>query len=824
MAKVKFNTKDFLLRRGEVLAMGAAGFFLLILLIWGATKWTSAMDPDKESKELIRKADAVNQKINTGEASDEDKKPLALPPWMVTKSDLRYAKASDFPMGTSLFDTTGTPNTKRENPIVLPIGEHQVDLVKGAFTGYDIIYDEEGEPLIAVLSKKVESKYDANKLKEAHQLLTNAAKRGQAARDKLKKQDPKNNNQPGTGPGGTGPGTGPGGPVTTPGGPSRPGMGGFPSGIGGSFGGMGGYGSPHGLQGNEYDQQAQRHETAIKYISLKEIDASVRDGKLPALTVIPTRMVVVHAVVPYTKQLEEFKRALRLPNPPANAKPEDIAKSNAEARRWGPWYDGFEVQRRITKVLPDGSIKVIQDWPAPTRDPQDTSGNYKFEEEYIARIDTKKIATHFDEGYIPYFLKPELMLAMPMPQLTKELNVKYPEVTLKAIVDNIEKLKKLNQKEVTQSELAKQVSGSKPSRDIYKPQTADALSGLGYDDTKKFGPTGFPGGTAPPGGPPVPGTGGPGPIGGVGAPKPPTGYGDTGQATPNDVDNYLLRFVDSDVRPGWTYEYRIRLRMWNPNFEQDKLVANPEYAKESYHLLKSKWIQLATVVTVPAESFLYAHDVKTYRDQINTTYPAEGKEATAETKALNKLFQVRDDQAVVEIATWMEQVKAGSSKREPVGAWVVAEIPVGRGEFIGRRQYVKLPLWSSETQQYTLREVPETAAVKRKFLPKGWLVDFSTTSVLVDFDGGKVKTKSSYRFDDKGNLVAGTRNIEEDVGTELLIVRPDGKLVVRNSLVDDADPDRKAISTEWARWLKEVENHKSSGGGSGEPNPFDPKK
>ena len=56
MAKAKFNVKEFLLRRGEVLVMGVAGFFLVVMLLWGANKWGSAMDPDKESKALKTRA------------------------------------------------------------------------------------------------------------------------------------------------------------------------------------------------------------------------------------------------------------------------------------------------------------------------------------------------------------------------------------------------------------------------------------------------------------------------------------------------------------------------------------------------------------------------------------------------------------------------------------------------------------------------------------------------------------------------------------------------------------------------------------------------
>jgi hypothetical protein len=253
--------------------------------------------------------------------------------------------------------------------------------------------------------------------------------------------------------------------------------------------------------------------------------------------------------------------------------------------------------------------------------------------------------------------------------------------------------------------------------------------------------------------------------------------------------------------------------MWNPNTGQDKFVANPEFAKKSYETLYSQWTQLSQPITVPAEDFLYAHDVKTYREQIAAAYEKE--------KELLAKLQVKDHQAVVQVTRWMEQVRTDTgSKREPVGAWVVAEMPVGRGEYVGRKTYVKLPLWSSELQQYVLREVTDKV-VKGRDQPKGWLVDFSTKAVLVDFEGGRVKTRVNVRFDEKGNLTSSSRTIDEDAGTEMLIVRPDGKLVVRNSLVDEADEDRKAVTSKWAEWLKVVETRKAPTGDMGEMNPFD---
>ena len=84
--------------------------------------------------------------------------------------------------------------------------------------------------------------------------------------------------------------------------------------------------------------------------------------------------------------------------------------------------------------------------------------------------------------------------------------------------------------------------------------------------------------------------------------------------------------------------------------------------------------------------------------------PIDGNKVTA---WLNNLLQVKENQAVLQVATWMEQVRTDGGKREPVGAWVVAEMPVGRGDYVGRKQFIKLPLWSSETRQYLLRDIPD---------------------------------------------------------------------------------------------------------------------
>ncbi|VTS10754.1 unnamed protein product [Gemmata obscuriglobus UQM 2246] len=570
---------------------------------------------------------------------------------------------------------------------------------------------------------------------------------------------------------------------------------------------------------------------------LADIDKELAAGRNPALTVIPVRLVTIHAAVPYKQQLEEARRALRLssPVPIPDGKggfrnQAELDAAEAEARRF-VWYDGFDIQRRETQVMSDGQVRVIQEWGEVVPKDNRSDFNYKFEEKYIEKIHTRAVGHHYDEGFLPYFLKPEMMLSMPMPLLAPDLKVKYPEIRLKSITDNIKKLEDAAKPKVTASELAKQLQGQTSRIGLYGGSTNTAgLFGNGGDS---FGGVSMPGGSpgAMPGGPMGirPGPGGspgapplPGGSSGPGGPGGPGGFGfGAGGPPPVEVENFLLRFVDCDVQPGRTYQYRVRLKMQNPNYQQDKLVADPASAK--VQVLYSKWKQLDRPITVPPESFLYAYDTKAYRENTETEYAGQ--------KELLKRLQLQDHQAVVQMASWMEQVRTESGgKREPVGAWVMAEMPVGRCEYIGRKQFVKLPLWSSESQppQYVLREVPEKiipAKGKEAPQPKGWLVDFSTKSILVDFEGGRVKSRFTIGFDDKGNLMNRTRAVDEDASTEMLIVRPNGELLVRSSRADENDENRTDIASKWTDWLKMVESRRIGGGGMGdENNPFGPKK
>ncbi len=764
--KSKIDFKQLLLNKGEYIALGVAGFFLVILLFSGVGKWLSAQDPAKIADGLKTSAKSVHTKISGTQISPEDEKATVLPPWVTKENKYPPVDVLDFPTTGPQFDPIAKPDTKKENPNVFGLqgANYQVDLTRCSFQAFDIRMDGQGNAQIAVIADKTILKMDET---EKRRLIRNFKKTSERLLELEKRQ---NSNPIPAGPAGVGPGgpggMGPGG--MGPGmGPGRPGLGGSGSMGPGGPGGMGLGGRPGG-QG--FDTNGQRTEKTIQYIPIEDLDKEMANGKIPAMTVIPFEAVIIHAEIPYKKQIEEIKRALRL-------------SSNADAMKWGPIYDGYEVQRKVSRVV-NGQLEEVSGWSP-----------YQFEDTYQEKVNSKKLADTIEGGFLSFFLRYEMALALPLPQLVTELG-SYPDIRLENINNTIKKLKESGQKNVQPSDTLERLRGRKPRNEMYQLQSAG--------DT---GASAFYTGLGGPGAPPkqMSGTG-------TGTPPALMAYrpgmmdsSNTNSATPVEIDQLLLRFVDVDVIPGLTYEYQIRLRMLNPNFDRPTEVANPVYAKAE--VLYSPWVGFLDQITIPPKQFLYAADVATYRKSIEETY-ANARDPKE--RELRDRLQVKDNQAVVEICEWKEQVRTDSGKREPVGAWIVADIPVARGEYIGRKQYVKLPLWSSETKSYVLREITSTAGKtgpKEPTQPKGWMVDFSTSTpeILVDFEGGRVQTR------------LGSKTISEDVDSELLILDPrNGKLTIKKSIVDEADDKRKKIVGLWTKWITEVDKRKEGGGAAGD--------
>jgi hypothetical protein len=614
-------------------------------------------------------------------------------------------------------------------------------------------------------------------------------------------------------------------PTTRP--PARQPIGGgnqLPGGAGTSGPGSGGpgirggeTGGGPGVPGSDPNAQLGNRADIVVY---KTYEEAAKLNLPPALTLKPVRMAVVQLSFPLKEQLEEIKRALRLRNlteainesgpaglmqpgggiiPGGGIRPPGSPAMQGPTRLPGggdgggilqpggpggpgtgglqsaagvsPVFEGIEVRRRQTTPTGQSTNWEVIDHEG------------RFWDEFV-RFDAPFVQ---ESGMMPYFIRPEQRLTCPMPLLADGIDPNYPPtVRLSTIYANAEELKKKSLGPKPADEMRNRFQQG--SNNPYAPSQFGNLGGQ-FTPGLNNGEGNRGGGGIMPGLTPRP------MMPGSGDPQEPM----TPQPNdPNkiDVEHLLLRFIDTDLRPGYSYEYQVRVRMRNPNYQKKDNVARDADAliKE----IEGAWYQVPQKLTVPTESFLYATDSSAFEKAV--------QDLAKETNS-NQLPQLNDLQdlaagrrAVVQMQQWFQQVVLPGDKREPVGSWVVVEMPVTPGEYIGRRTYLQLPLWSAGVGNYTFRALSDDLKkvlgltnTKPEVMPKGYFIhDFRTKHLLIDFHGGKSRSS-----------IGGTL-VNDEAASELLILRDDGKIEVRNEMVDTNIKERKDRDQLWAKWLKEV--------------------
>jgi hypothetical protein len=559
---------------------------------------------------------------------------------------------------------------------------------------------------------------------------TTAENLGKRAKNKPKK--------PANAPAAPGPGMGMGGP-----GMGGPGMGGPGMGMGGPGMGMGGpgmgmgggsMGGPPGgmpgMGGPLGSGSGGANTGELKQLGIEAVAIEKFDPKSmrPARFVKPVRMVVVNASFPYKRQLEEFQKQLRY-----NSLGEYLG--NAKDL---PEFRGFNVQRQVR--LLDGTM--VQAW-----------SDLDWLENYKAIYSEKDEEDYKDpEELVKFKIIPDLSsaLCLPLPMLSRDK--KYPPVTMTTINNALEKLKK---------------AGEPPKTG---PLGGDRFKGEG-------GPFGKPADTGKPKTPPSD-TGTPG------------GNQAAAAAATSVQEAILIRFVDVNIQPGYQYEYRIQLKVANPNLGMEKKVGRPEDAtiKELVgpyaEVMFSKDGRKTTGIAVPPETFVYAytHDTRT----------------------------PRPDHAHVQVQSWMSQVrtdKTNANAVDEVGDWIVEDLDVARGQYVAGIKPVKLPVWDPKHDHYQFKDAkgsrPGTTAANKGAVP----IEFGAGALLVDFEGGKAV------FQVKG------RTVIDEPGIEMLMVTADGRLIVHNSAADKHDPNRLAREKDWLAWQEETKNavDKTKPAGSNDP-------
>jgi hypothetical protein len=810
MAKVDF--KKLLLENGEKGLMILGGVGLGGLLLWSVA--TALGGPDSPST-VTKKLDDQANRVNSAIARTEGGEVEPLPEWVKKPANFQIVDATQYPLRTPVYEPVNEPSKLRDLPPVLtPVppargGGVQVGLVRAPMPAYDVI-ERDGKVLIGVI-KKVS--IGANDKKVINDLRNNRPNRPAPRANPGGQQPPPG--QPGGFPGGGLPGGLPGG------GPAAGGGGGL------DIGGPGG--RPGGGMGGGFNANEMRTEQVVSYVT--EDEFAKNPNLIPAITVHPLRMVSMQMAFPLKDQFEEIRKSLKL---------QTVSQAIEESGYFnGNLFLGLEVERQ--ELGPDGKF---YEW-----------AKFDHEEEYRMNILNRKLGDVTDEQFASYYTLPAYAqrLAAPYPLLADGLGT-YEPITLNCIAESIVKLKE-SFKTKTVKPPSNIGGGGDRNTNPFAPQSGGGGAqlgglfgpgggtGLGNMEGPGFSSVG--GGMGGPGRPGVggpgmgvggpgmgvggpgmgvggPGMGGPGrpgmglPGGGDGMGMPGVGGpGMPGMQNPNagrvdpnyplSEDFLLLRFLDPTVRTGKTYRYRVRVVMRNPNFGKTTIVAQDNYAKKER--LESPWWPIPANVTIPGETNFYSITPKKYEEKV--------KEKFSKNTGMQDLLLPKDGKTVVQVHRWAEEVRLNANAREPIGSWILGEIPVGPGEYIGRKHLVQLPTWSSEKAAYALKELPGSLKVRGggKDTPKGWLVDLSTDAVLVDFDGGKFRGQ-----------VAGY-NVADDSEVEMLVVRADGSVMVRNSAIDETLPARDDRSKKWDEWLKKAESVAQylanpaggTGGGFGRP-------
>lgn len=223
-------------------------------------------------------------------------------------------------------------------------------------------------------------------------------------------------------------------------------------------------------------------------------------------------------------------------------------------------------------------------------------------------------------------------------------------------------------------------------------------------------------------------------------------------------DKILVRFCDTDVKPGRTYQYRIEVVMQNPNFGKQETVVDRRLA--SVQSFRSPPV-LTTMFTIPQESHYYGFDQWLLGRASSNFVP-------------------------VQIHRWIEKTEAGAV----VGDWAVAErVLIRRGETIGRRNMmVEVPEWNDDKERFEVRKSFPVGAVREEPGTKVDLRVGDPDPILVDFTGGN-------RMDYRDDVLKV--NLRDEAVFEMLVLDPTGKLMVQPATDTDEGTRR-----ERERWLR----------------------
>jgi hypothetical protein len=519
---------------------------------------------------------------------------------------------------------------------------------------------------------------------------------------------------------------------------NMPGMG-MPGGKGGgptergSPGGLGMPGGGEGMMGGARPGAAAS-TNMVKRPELMDVDKITNEqGVHFAEDLYPVRMAVVTGTIPFKQQLESFRIALRKRN--LNELMSILETPEAEFR-----FAGLEIDRR--DLYPDGREK------APWRRYDETMRTRW--KSYIARArDTEKEDPELSKfwglqnrgGLI--WARPQLVL----PYRENDDDSRYPKVEIPSLKQAIAELEKKGTENTPKvpNRITERLKGK------FDPESDD----LGAEEENKMDQ----------------------PDSGTKSPES-EDKNKTGDEEPLVPEKSLVRFLDMTIEPGFVYEYRVRVKMYNPNYNKPREVAYPALAKNKFIVGEnSEVIRLA----VPWETEWYVMDDRPAADRL-TVQIQKWLGVTTPDPNMN--------QNPVKVADWSIDDRAQAS----------------RGEYIGRPDLVQVPTWSMEKEDWELARHPKRGGQRLQ-------IDFTVTTnqqfpaLLIDYEGGAGR-----------EVKHNGRPVTDTAPVQVLVLTPEGKLEIRTNMEDKENAERKERFDEWKKRLEAVKNPNKR---KKEPNMFD---
>jgi hypothetical protein len=244
----------------------------------------------------------------------------------------------------------------------------------------------------------------------------------------------------------------------------------------------------------------------------------------------------------------------------------------------------------------------------------------------------------------------------------------------------------------------------------------------------------------------------------------------------------VVRIIDWTINPGERYQYRLGVRMANPNYRRDDVV-DPKFADDKELKPadpKNARFVIPGIVSVPTEMHLYAVDQKDIeKPRYQGPYARD---------------IVGRDQTVLQIHKYLEYAAPMRGDHVPVGEWVVAErIIVGRGEQVDRKVRIEVPCWSEAEERFVIL-ITGTEVGPQAGADVSIAKVIGRPMVLVDFNGGPLR------------YVRGAIEVRDQASQEVLLMDPCGRLLAHNSAVDAADRERTTRLAIWRKRLEELRN------------------